>query len=98
MNALYVENEVFIFKYNNWKKKIVIEKPYSKQKLFINSNLINLSADGGGGFNLIIPKYKAILEVGFDWTGNLVYKENKNSDELFEKIKNSNLYIIEYED
>ena len=81
LKSLYTENETFIFHYNNWKKQMFIEKPHSKNKLIKDAHLTNLNADGGGGFSLILPKYKAIVETGQDWSGTITYKKTQHTTE-----------------
>lgn len=98
LESLYVEKETFVYKYCNWKNKMVIRKPFSKVKLILNSNIQNLTLNGGGGFKLILPKYKAIVEMDFDWTGSIIFIENEFTTEFFKHFSNSNLYLLEYKE
>ena len=54
------------------------------------------SGDKDSIIKLILPTYKATIEMGYDWTGQINIIENDKAEELYELINKSGLFYFEY--
>jgi len=90
--------KIYTWKYDRRRQRNVIRKLTSIKQNKHKEVLQNYTTDFTRGiFELIIPEYSAIVEMGCDWTCNLICDEEHDNRELFEIVEKSGLKYFKNE-
>lgn len=87
---------IYTWNYNKRKQRNEIRELTLVKQIKYKETLDKYTIDFTKGiFELIIPEYSAILEMGSDWTCSLICNDDQDSRELFEIIEKSGLSYFE---
>jgi hypothetical protein len=87
---------IFSWNFNKWKNRTIIKGFSNQQKRRLNCAMDDYSGEKDSIIKLILPTYKATIEMGYDWTGQINIIENDKAEELYELINKSGLFYFEY--